>query len=188
MLTWGLMTWTKSTEAAGNLMPPPYDSVPSAPPASAFDVSSSTQQNKAHASRERARTGGFQNTRWGMSPEQVRNLYADVEASSPDILSTKRSLAGHPATVRFGFLGGQLMQVHLELVRSETTNPPSDVFGHFKALLGQKYGQPLTQGDMSVTWSAEGSTIELLAPGEEGMPVKLVYMRGNDMNTVTKDL
>jgi len=118
-----------------------------------------------------------------MSPEQVRRLYADVEASSPDLLSTRRVLAGSPATVHFGFLGGQLTRVQAELVHSQTEGGPTDVFGHFKQLLGQQYGPPLAQSEGSVTWSAGESTIQLLAPGDPGAPVKLVYERGDSART-----
>jgi hypothetical protein len=184
MLIWGLKTWSGSTEAAGNFKPPAPDSVPSAPAASAFDVSPSTPGGKARASRRRVETGGLQNIRWGMSPEEVRGLYVDVEASRPDLLSTRRLLGGSQATVHFGFLGGQLTQISAELARSEAEGTPSDVFGHFKELLGHQYGQPLDQGEGSVTWSAGETTIKLLAPSEEGAPVKLVYERDDSVRTV----
>ncbi len=170
MLVWGFMTWGKSTDAEKNLRPPEPASVPSPPSTSAFDVSSS-------------RTRGLQNIRWGMSPEEVRRLYADVEASSPDLLSTTRVLAGNPATVHFAFLGGQLTRVQAELARSQTQGGPAELFGYFKHLLGQQYGPPLAQSDGSVTWSAGETTIQLLAPGDTGAPVKLVYERGDSERT-----
>jgi len=183
ILAWGLMTWSRSTKAVNKIMPPFPDSVPSPPPSSPFEVSSSTPGGKARAAWERAGTGVLQNIRWGMSSEQIRRLYTDVEASSPDILSTRRLLAGNPATVHFGFLDGQLTRVQAELARSQSEGGPADVFGYFKRLLGQQYGPPLAQSEGSVTWSEGGTTIQLLAAGDTGAPVKLVYERGNGVRT-----
>jgi hypothetical protein len=183
MLIWGIKTWSDSTQAVDSRRPPARVSASSPPPVSPFDVSASTPGGQVRPPRERAGTGGLQHLRWGMSPEQVRRLYADVEASSPDLLSTRRVLAGSPATVHFGFLGGQLTRVQAELVHSQTEGGPTDVFGHFKQLLGQQYGPPLAQSEGSVTWSAGESTIQLLAPGDPGAPVKLVYERGDSART-----
>lgn len=183
IVLWGVKTWSDSTQAAEGRRPAATASKYSPPPVAPFDVSASTPGGQARPRRERAGTGGFQPIRWGMSPEEVRRLYANVEAPRPDLLSTRRSLAGNPATVHFGFLDGQLTRVQAELAHSQTEDGPADVFGHFKQVLGQQYGPPLAQSEGSVTWSAGDTTIQLLAPGDTGAPVTLVYERADTVRT-----
>jgi hypothetical protein len=88
---------------------------------------------------------GFQDTRWGMSPEEVKALYpeASMTSSEGDLRATTE-VADRDATVDFFFAMDKLAAV---VVQFEAPDPLREEFGSLSELLRMKYGQPVAERD-----------------------------------------
>ena len=89
---------------------------------------------------------GFQKTRWGMGPADVKRLYPSARASRnarSDLELADTSFAGEPAQIEFTFDTGVLSQVKVNLKTEglEREQMLQRCF-RFHELLTKKYGEP----------------------------------------------
>ncbi|NTX65666.1 hypothetical protein HUA74_33900 [Myxococcus sp. CA051A] len=104
--------------------------------------------NDAFAAEELAHyrgKSGFQETRWGMSPDEVRALHPEARTTSSqgDLRVTTR-VTDRLATVDFKFTLNKLATVSL---RFDTDAPLREDFGALSELLSMKYGAPTSRRD-----------------------------------------
>lgn len=104
--------------------------------------------NDAFAAEELANyqgKSGFQETRWGMSPDEVRALYPEARTTSSEgDLRVATRVTDRPATVNFRFTLNKLAAVSL---RFDTDAPLREDFGALSELLSMKYGAPTSRRD-----------------------------------------
>ena len=99
---------------------------------------------------------GFQKTRWGMGPADVKRLYPSARASRTarsDLEVADVSFAGEPAQIDFTFDTGLLSQVKVNLKTDglEREQMLQRCF-RFHELLTRKYGEP---PNSEVKWKAD---------------------------------
>ncbi|MCY1018712.1 hypothetical protein [Pyxidicoccus sp. MSG2] len=88
---------------------------------------------------------GFQDTVWGMSPEEVKALYPEARMTSTEgDLRATTPVADRDATVDFFFAMDKLAAV---VVQFEEPDPLREEFDSLSELLRMKYGQPLAERD-----------------------------------------
>ncbi|MCP3167038.1 hypothetical protein [Myxococcus qinghaiensis] len=104
--------------------------------------------NEAFAIEELANyrsKSGFQETRWGMSSDEVAALYPGARAtSSQGDLRVATRVTDRPATVDFKFTMNKLAAVSL---RFDTDAPLREDFDALAELLSIKYGAPTSRHD-----------------------------------------
>jgi hypothetical protein len=89
-------------------------------------------------------TEGFQQTRWGMTPEEVLALYPEAVRTPHGDLSSTVQVADRIAATRFTFAQGRLAAVTLAFVLSGDLRSE---YGSLSELLTMKYGKPLATKD-----------------------------------------
>ncbi|HZA13120.1 MAG TPA: hypothetical protein VE618_01430 [Myxococcaceae bacterium] len=99
---------------------------------------------------------GFQKTRWGMGPADVKRLYPSARASRTarsDLEVPEVSFVGEPAQIEFTFDTGLLSQVKVNL-KSEGLERDQMLQRCFRfhELLTQKYGEP---PNSELRWKAD---------------------------------
>lgn len=88
---------------------------------------------------------GFQETRWGMSPDEVRALYPRARTTSSEgDLRVVTEVTDRMATVDFKFTLNKLATVSLSFT---TLNPLREDFDALSELLSIKYGEPTSRRD-----------------------------------------
>ncbi|MFY1825372.1 hypothetical protein ACN47A_05610 [Myxococcus fulvus] len=104
--------------------------------------------NSAFAAEELANyrgKSGFQETRWGMSPDEVRALHPEARTTSSEgDLRVVTRVTDRPATVDFKFTLNKLAAVSL---RFDTGAPLREDFDALSELLSMKYGAPTARRD-----------------------------------------
>ncbi|MFP2904189.1 hypothetical protein ACLESD_03760 [Pyxidicoccus sp. 3LFB2] len=88
---------------------------------------------------------GFQDTRWGMSPEEVKALYpgASMVSTKGDMRARLR-VVDRPAIVSFFFTQDKLAIITVQFA---SPDPLRDEFSALSELLGMKYGTPTSRVD-----------------------------------------
>ncbi len=95
--------------------------------------------------------GGYQNSKWGMTPAEVRKIYPKAAMKGAEAVTVSDTLADKPALVGFGFARGRLVSV-TAVFQQHYMNPNNYVqeFAELKTMLIKKYGEPVSDG---VDWS-----------------------------------
>jgi hypothetical protein len=115
------------------------------PPERREAIRSSNAAHEAEAFQTYRGGDGFQETRWGMSPEEVQTLYPDARrTTSRGDLRATTEVADRSATVDFFFVQDKLAAVEVEF---DTSAPLREEFDALSELLGMKYGQPVADKD-----------------------------------------
>ncbi|MFP2924972.1 hypothetical protein ACLESO_07090 [Pyxidicoccus sp. 3LG] len=88
---------------------------------------------------------GFQDTRWGMPPEEVQALYPGSRMSSTGgHLRATTVVVDREATADFFFTQGKLAAVSVQF---HEPDPLREEFGSLSELLSMKYGEPVSRLD-----------------------------------------
>jgi len=130
-----------------------------------------------HAPPPAHQQAGWTNTRWGMTEQQVRDLYpqalTEQQNQNPkgyqaSLTVDKFQLDGQPLTLRFFFdSAGGLHEVHLYQYIKNKIDCISmrSTRDHLEELLNQKYGKPSTvrteQQDRHIVWNATDVIVSL---------------------------
>ncbi|NVJ20979.1 hypothetical protein HUW62_07095 [Myxococcus sp. AM011] len=102
---------------------------------------------------------GFQETRWGMSPDEVRALYPEAWVTPQGSLQVNTHVTEAPAAVEFLFAREKLAGVNIQF------EPMTHVRGHVEwlsELLELKYGAPISHEDTAITAARFVQTLEVL--------------------------
>ncbi|WP_426750389.1 hypothetical protein [Myxococcus sp. Y35] len=101
---------------------------------------------------------GFQETRWGMSPEDVKALYPEAWTTSPQgDLRVTQEVAERPATLDFLFVQHKLAAVSVVF---KASGPLRDEFSALARALRVKYGEPVLERDTAADAEARLRRIE----------------------------
>lgn len=93
---------------------------------------------------------GFQETRWGMSVEDVKTLFPLARPALKDGLGLEGETAGKESLTAFMFAGGRLSTVGVMFPKKfVNANGYLDEYAELKGLLTEKYGKP---ADDSTDW------------------------------------
>lgn len=102
---------------------------------------------------------GFQETRWGMSQDEVLALYPEAWVTPQGSLQVHTHVTEAPAAVEFLFARGKLASVSIQF------DPRMHVRGQVEwlsELLELKYGAPISHEDTAITAARFVQTLEVL--------------------------
>ncbi len=97
------------------------------------------RQGAAYRSSE-----GFQDARWGMSVEEVRELFPDGKMLNENAMRWKGTIADLPAVVKFGFLKGRFVAVDVFFPDAGNVRNSHLLI---RRLLNRKFGTPVRDRD-----------------------------------------
>lgn len=129
--------------------------------------------------------GGYGNTKWGMTPEQVVNAEGAKVRKLHDPEKYKGSwglvktdnvnIANSNFEVTYLFSNEHLVQVNVAAKEKKNSLINNDVFKRLESLLTQKYGSP-TYSDpgKETVWNMEGTSISLDLLNIDGVISNLV--------------
>lgn len=95
--------------------------------------------------KDKSFTEGYEGAKWGVSKEQVKDVFSDKEFNIRDkLIWFSDTIAGENVDVIFDFFDDRLYTVNIQVnVRTMGSQAYLSRFFRFKNLLAQKYGEPV---------------------------------------------
>lgn len=116
-------------------------------------------------------TEGYRDTKWGMTAQQVRQVYPDAKEVGGTLMLAGE-VGGKEAATGFRFAADRLAQVVVVFTKEYVNkNSYTDDYRELKALLSEKYGSPK---DDSADWS---DRLYADDPSKVGMAVSVGHLR-----------